>query len=276
MQDLISVIVISFNSEKTIIDTLNSVLSQTYSNIEMILSDDGSDDRTISVAKEWEIENNVTNLKIVSSKMNYGIPHNCNQGIKASSGKYIKIIAGDDLLYPDAIEKYYNEAKRHGDQKVIVQSKAEIFGCSKSNRQDYLNYSYESLRQYITLEQQKKKILTNNFLVAPAVGLIEKEIFLKVGLYDERYKGIEDYPFYCKLCMNGYRFVLLNEILVKWRVRDNSANVSPAMLSDLLKFFFDQKISYLMENKMYVEVVKQLKDNFFIIIKMKVKKMCRI
>ena len=68
MNDLVSVIVVSYNSEKTIIETLDSILMQTYKNIEIVVSDDKSSDRTISIVKEWMQKNgSAVKTKIVES-----------------------------------------------------------------------------------------------------------------------------------------------------------------------------------------------------------------
>lgn len=275
MTDLVSVVILTYNSQSTVVEALDSVLSQTYGNIEIIVSDDASIDSTLDIVKKWKALNKITNIKIVSSNTNLGIPHNCNQGIMTASGKYIKLIAGDDILKPNAIERYYMEAQKCLNQKVIFQSREELFGSSTYDRQGYLEHSYKILSTCTTNDEQKKRILSGNFILAPAVGLIDKDIFQKVGMFDEKYRSIEDYPFYCKLCMSGYTFALINESLVEWRVSDNSANMSPAMVSDLIRYFFDKKMTYLISNKMYVELVKQFIHYLYLSIKMNTKKLLK-
>ena len=275
MNDLISVIVLTYNSQSTVVETLDSVLSQTYERIEIIIADDGSTDNTLEIVNNWKKINDEANVKIVSSKINLGIPHNCNQGILASSGKYVKLIAGDDILKPNAIEIYYIEMQKCLNQKVILQSREDLFGSSTYNRQGYIEHSYKVLSTCTTNDEQKKRILSGNFILAPAVGLIEKDIFQKVGMFDEKYRSIEDYPFYCKLAMNGYTFALIDESLVKWRVSDNSANMSPAMMNDLVKYFFDKKMTYLISNKMYVELVEQFTHYLYLSFKIIIKKLIK-
>ena len=102
MNDIpVSVVVITNNSVKCIIDTLESVKEQTYKNIELIVSDDGSTDETLTLVKEWlDInEGRFTHNSIVESEINTGITKNCNRGTKVAIGKYIKLIAGDDLFH---------------------------------------------------------------------------------------------------------------------------------------------------------------------------------
>ena len=102
LQPLISVIVITYNSSSTILETLDSIKRQTYSNIELVVSDDCSKDDTVKKAQNWILDNNINGI-VVTTKKNAGIPANVNKGIKAAKGTLVKIIAGDDILYDYAI-----------------------------------------------------------------------------------------------------------------------------------------------------------------------------
>ena len=110
MNDIISIVVISYNAEKLIEETLNSIKSQTYKNIELIITDDCSKDDTFNVAKKWCEENSIrfVNTICVQTIGNKGIPHNINNGIRYAQGKYIKVIAADDLLVDTFIQDMYN------------------------------------------------------------------------------------------------------------------------------------------------------------------------
>ena len=102
---IVSIIVITYNSSKYVLETLKSALNQTYNNIELIISDDCSTDNTISICQNWLDENKYrfVDVKIVANKNNNGIPANCNRGINASTGDWIKLVAGDDVLCPNCI-----------------------------------------------------------------------------------------------------------------------------------------------------------------------------
>lgn len=272
MEELISVVVLTYNSATTVEETLNSIRNQTYPNIEIVVSDDASVDNTISVVQQWIKENGNCNIKLIASEENKGIPYNCNQGIDASNGKYIKLIAGDDIFLPNAIEKFYDEEKNKTEKNIIFQSKVETFGNAKNNRYDYVNYSVEMLEKNMSVEEQQSALLLSNFLIAPSVGLVKKELYYQLGMFDERFKGMEDYPFYLKMSMHGYRFALIDEILVRWRGSDNSANVSPTLSLNMAAFFFRQKTKYLIEKHMYKELIRQFLHYSIIYIKCMIKK----
>ena len=82
----ISIITVTLNSEITISDTLNSILSQNYKNIEHIIVDGGSSDNTLSILKKYPFKN-----KKIYIKKNFGIYKSINYGIKKSSGEFICI-----------------------------------------------------------------------------------------------------------------------------------------------------------------------------------------
>ncbi len=104
---LVSVVVITYNSAKYVIETLESVKDQTYKNIELVVADDASTDDTLTLVKQWVDANKgrFSGYKVVESEINTGIAPNLNRGIMAATGAYIKPIAGDDLLLNNCIRK---------------------------------------------------------------------------------------------------------------------------------------------------------------------------
>ena len=172
---MISVIVITYNSSATIIETLDSIKRQTYANVEVVVSDDGSKDDTVIKSERWIADNGINGL-VVKAEYNAGVPANVNKGIKASSGNLVKLIAGDDILYDDAIEKYYQYYLK--DESVIFQARVSCFGVDKDRIQviedamsDYSFFKWTNKDQY-------KALCVYNRIAAPALGLIKKEIFV--------------------------------------------------------------------------------------------------
>lgn len=107
-EPLVSIIVITYNSSKYVLETLESAKAQTYKNIELIISDDGSTDETIKICQEWLNTNQheFVNTELITVEKNTGIPANCNRGVKVAKGEWIKVLAGDDVMLDDAIKKY--------------------------------------------------------------------------------------------------------------------------------------------------------------------------
>ena len=130
---LVSIITVSFNSEKTIKDTFESILNQTYKNIEYIVIDGASKDKTINIIKEYEnkfIKRNIL-FKYISEKDN-GIYDAMNKGIDLASGDIIGLLNSDDWFENDTLEKVASEYKKsnfdmfYADIRIIMENKSFI------------------------------------------------------------------------------------------------------------------------------------------------------
>jgi glycosyltransferase involved in cell wall biosynthesis len=111
MLEQVSIIVIVYNSEKTLSKCLDSCISQTYKNIEIVVVNDGSTDNSYAIAKSFQ--ENDERIRLISKK-NEGIPRTRRAGFEQSSGAYIYHLDADDYLEPEAIEvllKTLNEEK---------------------------------------------------------------------------------------------------------------------------------------------------------------------
>ena len=135
MKDLISVIVPIYNVEKYIDKCLNSIVNQTYKNIEIILIDDGSTDTSVLKCNNWEKKDN--RIKVIHKK-NEGLAQARNTGISYATGNYITFIDSDDYIDSKMLEKLYN---------AINKTNSEISACKyvkiNKNKKVNLNYSAE-------------------------------------------------------------------------------------------------------------------------------------
>ncbi len=114
-QPLISVIIAIYNPGKYLRPCLDSIVNQTYKNLEIILVDDGSTDDSLSVCKEYAEKDNRI---IVHHKENSGVSATRNQGIRLAHGDYFSFIDSDDILEPDAYEYMISLVKEHGADAV--------------------------------------------------------------------------------------------------------------------------------------------------------------
>ena len=118
---LVTIGVITYNSSEFVVETLESIKAQTYKNIELIISDDASTDRTVEVCNAWVSKNEGNiNAKVISTKNNTGTAGNCNRILNNCHGEWLKIIAGDDLLMPNAIEQYVNFVRSNDNISHVV------------------------------------------------------------------------------------------------------------------------------------------------------------
>ena len=112
MNELVSIITPCFNSEKFISDTIKSVQNQTYSNWEMIIVDDFSQDRTVEMVQNFMDED--IRIHLIQLNKNSGAAKARNIGIEKISGKYMTFIDADDIWFPDFIENSIKTIKKSG------------------------------------------------------------------------------------------------------------------------------------------------------------------
>ncbi len=235
---LVSVIVITYNSSLTVLDTLESIKKQTYRNIELIVTDDCSTDDTCSIVACW-LENNKNTFKravLIKTLKNGGPAVNCNHGIKNALGEWSKVIAADDILLPDCIKQNVDYVNNHGEIQILF-SKVNYFSelDNSAFSQDGVNWNFWKL----TARQQHYLILLDNWITAPS-QFIRKDVWEYLGGFDESIPFIEDWPFWIKAYNAGVKFGFLDEPTVKYRIHESlSSTCSPSPLfSESLKLAY--------------------------------------
>lgn len=259
---LVSVVVVTYNSADYVIETLESIKAQTYEDIELIVSDDASTDDTIILVKQWldGNKNRFVKYRVVESETNTGITPNINRGVVATTGEYIKPIAGDDLLYSDCIEKLLEYVLK--ENLNFAYSKVSSFSDSHNDYEakiiKYEKLGYEIFEQDV--KQQHRTLLTG--FPMSTIGLfLKREFIISIGGFDEKYKMMEDYPFAVKVTSLGYKLNLLHEYVVKYRVRPPSARVEffstkrkSLHAINLSNFQVEELLPMLKKEKMYIAI----------------------
>ena len=224
---LVSIIVITYNSAKFVLETLESAKAQTYQNIELIISDDCSSDNTIEICKEWLKENKdrFVNTELITVEKNTGIPANCNRGVKASNGEWIKLIAGDDALIDDSIEQIINYTSSNKNINVLA-TQVDVYDSNfeeksflrfQPNVSEYLNiYSRET-----NVKQQIEFILKGGYHSTPGF-FVKKEVFNKINYLDESFRLIEDIPMYLRFGLTDIKIDFYPIRTVKYRKSDTN------------------------------------------------------
>jgi alpha-1,3-rhamnosyltransferase len=214
---LVSVVVITYNSKDFIIETLESVKNQSYSKIELIISDDASSDNTIELCQNWIKDNKKLffGSKIITIEKNTGIPTNCNRGVKNSQGKWIKLIAGDDLLISDCIQNFINFVSVNKSAEVIYSKSLGFFG--DISNQNFGTYKFPGYSNFFNadVDTQFKLLLRRNYCDGPTV-FFKKSTFDAIDGFNESYK-FEDYPFGLKVARNKIKLYFMDLYTVHYR-----------------------------------------------------------
>ena len=199
-QPKVSIITVCYNSAKTISDAIESVINQSYPNIEYIIVDGGSTDGTVNVIKSYD--------QFVSkwvSEPDDGIYDAMNKGIKMATGKIIGLINSDDYLESDVIRNVAEVYLLHPDGDVF-HGKVRII-----NNLDGIKYVVSSAEDVYKQNNFKMKI--------PHGGVfITKRCYLEQGLYDINYKIGADHDLLLRLINNNKKFVFVNQVISNMRL----------------------------------------------------------
>lgn len=235
---LVSIIVLTYNSNSFVIETLESIKGQDYPHIELIVTDDCSKDDTYNTCQKW-IKTNSTkfyNTILTHTTINSGISANCNHGLSFANGKYIKFIAGDDLLLPKCITTNI-ETCENSQFKGLLFSGMNYIGNANPEIFQRFEQAYNTtfLSKIFSLPHPQfyRKLLIQDFLPAPT-AFISKEVFDIVGQFDESIPLIEDYPFYLRAAKRRLSFRYIEDKTIAYRLHDrqlsrsNTFNTSPS------------------------------------------------
>ncbi|CAH6806561.1 Glyco_trans_2-like domain-containing protein [Vibrio chagasii] len=207
MKELISVVLPVYNVELYIEETINSLLNQTYKNIEIIVVDDFSTDQTVSV-----VENSYKNepkVKLFKNKENKKIAETLNYGIQKSRGKFIARIDGDDISVVDRLERQLDFLMKNDD--------IDIVGCGVES---FDNTGIISVSYYPNDPYLLKKISKYSSPIKH-IWMCEKEVYNKVGGY--RFSSVEDYDFLLRAIDKGMKITSIpNYIGMKIRIREGN------------------------------------------------------
>jgi glycosyltransferase involved in cell wall biosynthesis len=225
---LYSIIVLSYNSEKTITETLDSVFNQKYEDIELIISDDNSSDDTMKIVESWTAIHGFRfkNIKILSSSINTGVTKNANRGASYANGKWLKFLDADDKLVYSAIDDIH-ECLTSNPSISVLYSKVSLFGTGDLTKFDsqFKNYLFV-LRGVNHL----LKITTTNFITSASVT-INSEYFKSLGGFDENIPFMEDWPFWIRNAYLQTPTGFLNKITAEYRVNQISLSTGNKSLN---------------------------------------------
>lgn len=250
---VVSVVVATYNSAGTVLETLESIKAQTYNNIELIVSDDCSQDNTIEVVNQWIIENKsrFVHAELVTIEKNTGVSGNFRRGIAKSHGEWIKSIAGDDLLIPTAIEEYVSFIKTNPENIRMCVCDVECFAADgrmeiidKNVVYRYQQYFEKEKENYV---QQKKRIISECVFVGPTY-FYSRELYNEIGGFKEKYGCAEEWPFVYEVIKRGNRIFAIEKKLVRYRVQSGTLTQSPIhglpnrrYFDGVYKFFIEKR-----------------------------------
>lgn len=199
---LVSVIVPAYNMEQYIAETLDSILCSTYTNIEVIVIDDGSTDTTIPIVEKYVVQD--PRIRLLKQK-NAGPARARNNGIQNCNGEYILPVDSDDLISPSFIAAAVNAIQSDNNIKV-VSCRCEFFGMRKG--------------EWILPDFNLNKLALDNRICA--TSMYRRNDWARIGGYNETIIAREDWAFWIAMLKDGGKVHKLPEIGFYYRVRPAS------------------------------------------------------
>lgn len=253
-EPLVSIVVVTYNSSKFVLETLESVYKQTYKNIELIITDDCSKDNTIELCRDWLVTNKkrFINTKIVEAKENTGIGSNSNRGLAKAKGEWVKFIAGDDCLIDDCLKLLVDNIVIYKDYKAFL---TNIIKWDGKQLIEHINFF--TSKEY-TINEQTKDLLLNTFPWFINGIFFHRDTLLSIGAIDTTYSLFEDYPTLVKFSLAGHRIKHLNFYGVLYRIHEGQITnrdknrMRFEKYSKSVNLFYKYRYKLLIKNKYYL------------------------
>ncbi len=211
----------TYNHEKFIAECLHSVLNQTFQDFEIIITDDGSTDKTVDVVKTYSDPR----IRLFCFDKNQGACIAFNNSISNAEGDYVALLHSDDLFMPEKLEKQVSFLERNPEVGAVF-SHARIIDEKGNDFNDQQHIYYHVFRQKnrSRFEWLNFFFYHSNVLCHPSV-MVRREYYEKMGLYDVRFAQMADFDFWIRLCMN-HEIHIIQEELTQFRVLSNELNSS--------------------------------------------------
>jgi glycosyltransferase involved in cell wall biosynthesis len=227
---LVSIIIPSYNAGKYVQGAVDSALSQTYRNCEVIVVDDGSTDGTRVLLEPYMRGGKIDYLY----QKNRGLAAARNAGIKASKGEYIALLDADDRFLSHKIESMVYFLSTHPECSACYH---DVYHFREDNPEKLL----KSTHKYYSGEDVLLNLVRGNYFIAPSATVFRKKVFEEQGYFDETFPRSEDLEFIVRITSHGLGICFLPEILGKICLRQagnlQDFRSQPLMKETILKIY---------------------------------------
>lgn len=210
IHDLCTVIITSFQREKYILATTESVFQQTYRPIELVIIDDGSTDNTFELLKNWKDKIKDDEFKVVLVKQeNTGAPKARNRALSICTGEYIQEVGSDDLLHPSKLEYSIKLLKENQDcqsawapvKMFYNPEEGNIFGNTKSKLEDIK----------VNFKKTSDNVFDPQYM--PSAALHRREVFSKAGSWNEKLRRWQDLEYQVKIMNAVKKYIVIDQAM---------------------------------------------------------------
>ncbi len=184
----------AYNRAGFIGEAVESVLNQSYGNIEYIVVDDGSSDGTFEILQEYEAAGKLT-LLTHENHSNRGQSAALNVGLRAAKGTYVTILDSDDMLHPEKLSKQVDFLEKHPEFAMVYGQAMAISGDGR----ELFPIPDDSHSE----PGDPNRLLLNFYMPSPGVAMVRKSIFDRVGFFDEAFRAAQDHDMALRIAEVG-------------------------------------------------------------------------
>lgn len=216
---LVSVICLCYNHEQFVVASLESVINQSYKNIELIIVDDKSSDNSAAIIKQWQQTH--PDVKVLINPTNLGNTKAFNLAVKKARGSYLIDLAADDILLPNCITQQIACFNNSPENTAIVFGNAYL-----------INPEGKRLSPYFKVDNQQKvidkklhqtnylRLIGSGLVMCSVASMVKRSIFDKLNGYNEKL-SFEDLDYWFR-ASRLYNIAFIDDFLVEKRVLTNS------------------------------------------------------
>lgn len=214
MQPLVSICIPTYNNEQYIKATLESILEQTYENIEVVVVDDHSKDHTVEIVKSIEDER----IKLYINDQNLGMVGNWNRCLELATGEFVKLICADDMIHKNAVEREVEVLTKYPNVN-LVESDTQLVDINDKKAGVFKRYPKSGVVK--GKKVAKCSLMLNNFFGAPVNNMFRRAVLDKTGGFDKSFTYILDFDMWVRIACQGDIYII-HEVLNSFRVRNDS------------------------------------------------------
>jgi glycosyltransferase involved in cell wall biosynthesis len=196
----VSVVIPAYNNEHYIQETMRSVLAQTFTDIEVVVADHTSQDRTWELLQDFADD---ARVRLLTTPAGGGAERNWNRVTREATGELVKLVCGDDLLAPEAVEKQVAALDEHGDGVVMVASARDVVDAS--GKRILHNLGLGGLRGRVSGgDAIRRSVLRGtNIFGEPCCVMFRRTTLEAVGLWHGNPGYHIDHATYCRVLLRG-------------------------------------------------------------------------
>lgn len=227
-EPLVTIFTPVYNHEQYLDEYFESVINQTYRNIQLILIDDASPDQSKTVIEKWltRLEERFENFTYIPREENKGLIYNCNESLELAKGKYIYAFASDDVMFKENIREKVDYLENN-------KSYAMVYSDGIYGEQNNLNAKkFSAVSNHYKGEVFELLINKGCFIPAPS-AMVKKSVIVEAGGYSSKY-FVEDYPLWVEIAYK-HEIGYINKPLIFYRMVSNSLSHSNEGFEKLIK-----------------------------------------